>query len=163
MGVAHFIDLVIPTLLFSFILCIPCFQRIKTFGKRICCKILSPQSLTHSYLETCKRAKGKRCRPREDIVCLQYFPSKIELKRQNRPGNPKMTNGLVQSIKVEEFTSMRWVYVLVDGKITVKVNAKGISSGSKTFIIERKNKLAVIVRGPTSLASLNNVHVVLSV
>ena len=28
---------------------------------------------------------------------------------KNRPGTPKMTNGLIQHIKVEESTSTQWV------------------------------------------------------
>ena len=40
---------------------------------------------------------------------LTGFSMKNRIKTQNRPNTPKMTNGLVQHITVEESTSTRWV------------------------------------------------------
>ena len=73
--------------------------------------------LTHSHLEPLK-VKGKQCTPRSDatlcgvwsrftLFANMSFPSKIECKRQNRPNTPKMTNGCVQHITVEESTSIQ--------------------------------------------------------
>ena len=43
----------------------------------------------------------------------KYFPSKIEEKRQNTSDTPKMTNGLVQHITMEESTGTQWVNIRV--------------------------------------------------
>ena len=43
------------------------------------------------------------------IVFLKHLPSKIELKRQNRPDTPKMSNGLVKHITVKNSLSVQWV------------------------------------------------------
>ena len=40
---------------------------------------------------------------------LTGFPSKLDLRPQNRPDTPKMTNRLTQNIKVEESTRIQWV------------------------------------------------------
>ena len=65
---------------------------------------------THSYRKTRKRVIGKQCRHNvtfdQSLQCLLTgFSIKIEKKRHSRPDIPKMTNGLVQHITLEEFTS----------------------------------------------------------
>ena len=40
---------------------------------------------------------------------LHYLLTKLEYKQQKRPDTPKMTNGLVHHITVEESTSEQWV------------------------------------------------------
>ena len=69
--------------------------------------------LTHYYLETLKRVIGK-CRPDQmplivatdqgQNCLLTGFSIKNRIKVTNSPNSPKMTNGLIQHITVEEFT-----------------------------------------------------------
>ena len=72
--------------------------------------------LSHSYQETRKKVIGKQCdqdRTPHDVAsdqglhCLiSGFSKKNELKRQNRPDIPKITNELIQHIRVKESTSI---------------------------------------------------------
>ena len=46
----------------------------------------------------------------QGLQCLLTgFSIKNLIKVTNRPGNPRMTNGLIQQITVEESTSIQWV------------------------------------------------------
>ena len=67
-------------------------------------------------LETRKRVIGKHnvASDRGRQCLLTGFPSEIEEERQNKPDTPKMVNGLVQHIIVEESTSIQWVKVVVN-------------------------------------------------
>ena len=53
---------------------------------------------------------------------LTGFSIKNRIKTKNRPDTPKMTNGLVQHITVEEFTSIQWVKSLKYYKSTTAKN-----------------------------------------
>ena len=47
----------------------------------------------------------------QGLQCLLtgFSIKKIEYRQQNRPDTPKMTNGLIKYITVEESTSIQWV------------------------------------------------------
>ena len=46
---------------------------------------------------------------RPKLYAILAFLSAIGLTGQNRPDTPKMTNGLIQHITVEESTNIQWV------------------------------------------------------
>ena len=80
---------------------------------------ISIRYLTHSYLETQRQTVQTQIRChimwhliRVYLVCWQDFPSKIEWKWQTRSDTPKMTNGVIQHITMEESTSIQWVKCL---------------------------------------------------
>ena len=74
--------------------------------------------MTHSYQKPVKASKAQ-CRPKHNVASNQanriFHQNRI--KASNRPDTPKMTNGLVQHITVEEFTSIQWVKTISRNKL----------------------------------------------
>ena len=81
-------------------------------------------------MKTRKRVIGKHCRPRSGFSIRNRI-------KATRPNTPKMANGLVQHIPVEESTSIQWVKVEQnDFECSDASNWKGLQTFSTVFTLQ---------------------------